>query len=226
VTNERLDGIRDVTAAHEMLHVAYARLGDAERQKVDTLLSAEYDKLKNDSALSDRVAFYDRTEPGERMNELHSILGTEVGSLDGELENYYQKYFTDRNKVVSLHARYIAVFDELKTKSDALSQELNTLTDTINARMVAYNSDVESLNKAIASFNQRAAGGSFASEEAFESERAELVARSSSLESERVAIDDMITRYESLRSELTSIASQSDVLNRSIDSTLAPAPSV
>lgn len=226
VSNPRLSGIQDVTAAHEMLHVAYARLSDEERKKVDALLSAEYDTLKNDSALSNRVAFYDRTEPGERMNELHSILGTEIGTLDGELEEYYQKYFADRGKVVALHARYVAVFDELKTKSDALSKELNVLTDTINTRMVTYNSNVESLNKTIASFNQKAAGGSFTSEEVFEAERMQLVSRSNDLESERVAIDDMITRYESLREELTSIASQSDVLNRSIDSTLAPAPSV
>src|SRR5690606_3110987 len=42
VTDGRLDGIKEVTAAHEMLHAAYERLSDGQRQEVDALIEAEY----------------------------------------------------------------------------------------------------------------------------------------------------------------------------------------
>src|SRR5687767_3715341 len=37
VTNKKLDGIEEVTAAHEMLHAVYDRLSGDEKQKVDSM---------------------------------------------------------------------------------------------------------------------------------------------------------------------------------------------
>jgi chromosome segregation ATPase len=226
VTDSRLDGIREVTAAHEMLHAAYERMSDDERQKVNALLETEYNKLKNDKDLSERMAFYAKTEPGERDNELHSVIGTEVASISPELQAHYKKYFTDRQKVVALHTKYASVFSDLQARSDELISELKTLGDTIEADTVAYNNDVNQLNKDIESFNARASSGGFGSEAQFNSERNNLTSRVAALDNLRSEVNANVAKYESLREELASIASTSEALNKSIDSSLAPAPSL
>ena len=226
VKNSKLDGIREVTAAHEMLHAAYMRMDESERSKVDALVEAEYAKLSGNQEFAERMAFYARTEPGERDNELHSIIGTEVASISPELEQHYKQYFSDRAKVVALHTQYASVFYELQARGKELSAELDALADTIEAASGAYNQATAQLNNDIASFNARASGGSFSSQAQFNSERAALVARVESLEAQRAAINANRARYNDLREELLAIASESEALNRSIDSSLAPAPSL
>lgn len=226
VSDKRLDGIREVTAAHEMLHAAYERMSDRERQKVNALLETEYNKLKDDKNLSERMAFYAKTEPGQRDNELHSVIGTEVASISPELEAHYKKYFTDRQKVVALHTKYATVFSDLQARSEELISELNTLGDSIEKDTAAYNSAVNQLDKDIEGFNARANSGAFNSQAQFNSERNSLVDRVASLDSLRDKIDTNVAKYESLREELASIASTSEALNKSIDSSLAPAPSI
>jgi len=226
VTDARLDGIQEVTAAHEMLHAAYARLTDGEKQQVDQLLETEYTKLKNNKDFSERMAFYARTEPGERDNELHSVIGTEVANISPELEAHYKRYFNDRSKVVALHDAYAKVFNDLQTKSDALSTQLTSLGNKIETETLAYNKNVAQLNEDIVAFNSKAKNGGFSSEEAFQAERDTLVSRANELNQTRQAVNDEVAQYESLREELLSVASQAEALNKSIDSSLAPAPSL
>lgn len=226
VTDAQLDGIKEVTAAHEMLHAAYARMSDGEKKSVDKLLEAEYNKLKNDKDFSERVAFYARTEPGERDNELHSVIGTEVANVSPALEAHYKKYFSDRSKVVALHDKYASVFTALQAKSDALSRQLTQLGDAIESGSAQYNADVTQLNADIETYNVKAKGGGFSSQAEFHAEFTSLKNRTAELESRRQAINSEITQYNSLRQELASVSSRSQALNRSIDSSLAPAPSL
>jgi len=226
VTDAQLDGIREVTAAHEMLHAAYMRLSDPEKQRVNDLIDAEYEKLQSNKELAERLAFYDRTEPGERYNELHSIIGTEVGTVGDELETYYGQYFDDRSKTVKLHEQYASVFRELQQRSEQISQQLTTLGDEIERDSAAYNTAVSQFNAAVEDFNNRADNGEFASQAAFDAERATLIARGEALESQREAINIKVAQYEELRAELIGIAGESEALNRSLDSSLAPAPSL
>lgn len=226
VTNEQLDGIEEVTAAHEMLHAAYDRLSESEKKQIDVLVEAEFAKLRQNSKFAERMAFYDRTEPGERDNELHSIIGTEVPTIGSELETYYRRYFDDRSKITSLHASYVAVFDQLEARSKTLADELTRLADKINAETASYNAAIKTLNSDILSFNERAKTGGFTSQNEFQAERAVLVARSEALEATRASINSDVDQYNQLREELATVASQSEALNRSIDSTLAPTPSL
>ena len=226
VTNTKLDGIREVTAAHEMLHAAYDRMSDSERSRVNVLVEAEYEKLKSQSAFAERMAFYERTEPGERDNELHSIIGTEVSDIGVDLEAHYKKYFSDRSKVVALHNQYATVFSDLKSRADALSNQLTSLGEVIKSKTQTYNTQVDVLNADVQSFNARAKNGDFSSQSAFNSERLALELRADDLDAMRTQINSDIDSYNQIRSELMAIASQSEALNQSIDSTLAPAPSV
>lgn len=86
-----------VTAAHEMLHMAWRRTTKSERERVEDLLIDAQTSLQS-SDLNQRVASYGDSE--EQIDELHSMLGTEYEAIGGDLEAYYQKYFSDRSKVV------------------------------------------------------------------------------------------------------------------------------
>jgi len=226
VQNEKLDGIRTVTAAHEMLHAAYDRLSDDERARVDAMVETEYEKLKQDERWVERMAFYAKTQPGERNNELHSMIGTELSSINPNLESYYGQYFDDRRKVIDLQASYEAVFTSLQARSAQLASQLDALQSSIEQGTTSYNAQVAQLNRDIQEFNERADSGDFDSQAEFDAERSRLIVRSGQLDTLREQINSEMTRFETLQKELESIASQSDVLNRSINSNLAPPPSL
>ena len=152
VTDPRLPGVKEVTAAHEMLHAAYDRLSDDERQRIDKLVKAEVDRIA-DPRLADLVKVYNKTEPGELLNEMHSIVGTEVGDISPDLEQYYSRYFSDRAKVVNLSEGYEKVFSDLKSQQDDLSAQLDKLNAEIKRRSQALNADIEQLNRVITAFN-------------------------------------------------------------------------
>src|SRR6266508_2076863 len=80
VTDLRLSGVEEVTAAHEMLHQAYQRVGGSGKKRLNNLLQAYYDQ-KASQALKDKIANYKLTEPTEILNEMHSIFGTEAADL-------------------------------------------------------------------------------------------------------------------------------------------------
>jgi hypothetical protein len=135
VTDVRLDGVHEVTAAHEMLHAGYDRLSGSERERIDALTKAELAKI-TDQRLLDVVKSYRDRDPNVVPNELHSILGTEVRTLTPELETYYKKYFTNRLAIVKLSEQYEQVFTNDKAKVDAYDTELASLKakiDTLEA---------------------------------------------------------------------------------------------
>lgn len=226
INNPQLSGIRTVTAAHEMLHAAYARLSSAEKAKVNSLLEAEYVKLKEDQSLASRMAFYAKTEPGQGNNELHSVIATEIPVIATELETYYKRYFNNRQKVTDLYASYQAVFNGLKARADQLTQQLDAIRSAIEDDSKTYNTQASDLNSDIRDFNARANNNGFTSQAQFNQERAALAARADQLDALRSKINNNITQYNFLREELAKVASQSDALNRSINSNLAPVPSL
>jgi cell division septum initiation protein DivIVA len=226
VTDPKLDGIREVTAAHETLHVAYARLSYDEKAKVDSLLELEYAKLSSDSVFRDKMAFYDRTEAGQRDNELHSLIGTEVALINPELETYYSKYFSDRKKVVNLNTKYLDVFKTIQDKANALKIEMDAMSADIKSKTDKYNSDINILNNDIQAFNNMANNNSFSSQQQFNDQRTALTDRTSSADLDRQRINDEISQYNSVLGQYNMLATQSHDLYKNIDSNLAPTPSI
>lgn len=225
VTDSKLDGIKEVTAAHEMLHAAYDRLSDSERTKVNELLEREAAKITDPEFIS-LMKEYAQSEPGERDNELHSIIGTQVAAVGSELENYYSRYFKDRAALVALYTNYQAVFASIKDQQAQIVKEMDELLDQINSATTRYNSGVTKLNSDIQAFNQRAEAGGFSSQSQFNSERAVLTARQKQLASDRTLIDGYIATYNTKKQQLATINSQAEALNRSINSNLTPLPSI
>lgn len=226
VKDPRLSGIREVTAAHEMLHAAYQRLSGDERAKIDALVEAEYSKLENTADYKERMAFYARNEPGERDNELHSVIGTEIKSISPELEAHYKAYFSDRSKVVALHQAYQEVFNKLEADAKALFGELEQLSKAIGDTTSRYNTDVNVLNRDIQQFNVKATDGTFTSQAQFAAERSSLVSRANALGGLRDKINDDISAYEAKRKAYNQIASESKQLVDSLNSSLAPKPEI
>jgi hypothetical protein len=227
IEDPKLEGIKEVTAAHEMLHAVWDRMDQKERDRVGGLLEAAYNELAS-GELKDRMAYYSRTQPGEFHNELHSIIGTEMATLSPELETYYAQYFVDRSVIIALHDQYDKVFKDLQSQADTLFAELGQLRGDIESRSAQYNSDVRQLSADIQAFNERANNNGFESIGQFNRERAALVSRSNQLDQDRAAINDEISLYNEKYKQYQATASQIESLNKSIDSinALEPAPSL
>ncbi|MCW1907828.1 MAG: hypothetical protein KIH63_000620 [Candidatus Saccharibacteria bacterium] len=131
VTDARLEGIEQVTAAHELLHAAYERLSKANKDKIGASLKATYQTLGN-ARITETIEQY-QVAGADITNELHSILATEVRNLPPELETYYQRYFTDRSAIVGFSEQYEQAFVALKNQVEAYDQELEALKAQIDA---------------------------------------------------------------------------------------------
>lgn len=130
VEDERLDGIEEVTAAHEMLHAVYDRLPSREKTRVEDLLDKALSEVKSERVLK-TVASYEKRDPLIVTNELHSILGTEVENLPNELEEYYSQYFFDRGRVVAYAQQYEDVFVAQQQRLDELQHKITQNTEQL-----------------------------------------------------------------------------------------------
>lgn len=157
VTDPRFDGVKEVTAAHEMLHAAYERLSDADKNHVNAMLKPIIDGM-TDQRILDLIALYNKQEPGELYNEMHSILGTEYANLSPELEAYYKQYFADRSVIVGYANKYQAVFTESKAKLDQYDAQLSALKPQIdqnNATLKQMQSELQSENNQLNQYRAR-----------------------------------------------------------------------
>ena len=215
--NSELDGTLEVTAAHEMLHAAYQRLTIAEHVWLDKRIVAQYDKVKNDASMKELMAYYSKAEPGEEVNELHSILGTTLAKLDPDLENYYKRYFNNRSTVVSLNAKYNKVFTEISEKTTALETKIAAEEPDITQALATYDSDRAQLEKTIASFNSRAKASKFTSQASFDSERNALMRQVEELNARRDDINIKVSTYNADVAELTKLSTRTTALYQSMN---------
>lgn len=217
VTDDRLAGIEEVVAAHEMLHAAWDRTSATERSRLAVLLEAEAARMKDDPEFKTTLEFYAKTEPGQRANELHSIIGTEFSALGPELEAHYAEYFADRAAVVALHEKSNAVFTAQQDASKKLVDQLDSLRASIDADYDSYNSGYDSLNSDIDNFNTRADNRDFGSAEQFNSERASLMSRQNSLNAFYESIKSDVATYDDLVTKLEALNATISDLNKSIN---------
>lgn len=155
--------------AHELLHVAWARLSRKEREVLGVELNRIYATMGQDAGLASRMAAYRKSQPGQETNELHSILGTEYRSLSPLLERHYSRYFRDRGAVVAQHEKFERVFE---LRRQVLERELATIQrqkrelaavngrlDSLKAsgRILEYNSLIPRQNRLVDEINRRIA---------------------------------------------------------------------
>jgi hypothetical protein len=96
--------------------------------------------------LKEKLAYYDKTEPGMRDNELHSILGTEYANLSPELEKYYSQYFVDRKRVVAANEQIMKPLNDLMDSMNSLQSQADALKKTSDAYLAQHVSAANSGN--------------------------------------------------------------------------------
>ena len=217
VTDERLDGIEEVVAAHEMLHAVWDRMSESERAVIDPLLEAEAAARSDDPEFVKTLDYYATAEPGQRLNELHSIIATEFADISPALEKYFSTYFSDRAALVSLHTVSDAVFTERQDAITALVAQIGEFKTGIDADYASYNSGYDVLNSDIADFNARADEGGQFTQRQFEAERDALIARQADLDILYTSIADRVTQYDDLVSQLEALNADVAELNQSIN---------
>lgn len=150
VSDPRLNGVKQVTAAHEMLHAAYDRLSSGDRERMDALLREFYNQKVQDKRIQDTIAAYEQSEPDDITNEMHSIFATEISDLTPELETYYADFFQDRKKVVGYAANYQQEFSRRQDQVRIYDLQLLKLKDTIDtntARLSDNEAEITSLQR-------------------------------------------------------------------------------
>ncbi len=226
ITEPKLSGVMETTAAHELLHAAYARLNFLEKDKIDQLINQNYDSIKDDD-LEKRLEYYKRNDPSSITNELHSILGTEVENLSSELEEYYSRYFLQRKVVLGFFNDYRSQFDSLRERAEHLKSEISQLEKDLRQSEATYEVRLSELNNDIAIFNKRVNEGYYHEERGFMADRRLLLQRSQSINSERDLLTQKIKEINQLIEEYNSNATQYSQLSQSLDShSLSPAPTL
>lgn len=213
VTDPQLNGIQQVTAAHEMLHVVYARLG-SNKTYVDSLITAQM-KTITDPRLIQLEKIYNTTEPGELLDEMFSVLGTQVKYLSPGLNSIYNEYFANRQVLVNYTDAYVNLFTQNNAEILGIDEELGKLNTTIqgdntqlsgweqqinnmyqtmvslkdSGQVAAYNQDVDPYNQLVNNFN-------------------------SLLTTDR----QLVTQYNQLVDQRNQIATATNMLNDDLDS--------
>lgn len=217
VTDDRLDGIEEVVAAHEMLHAAWDRMSKDERDALAPLLEQAADSKADDPDFQKTLEYYAKAEPGERLNELHSIVGTEFADIPADLEKHYATYFSDRAALVQLHVTSHAVFQQQQDAIDDIVAQLTALQEGVDTDYASYNAGYDQLNLDIVDFNTRANAGEFSSQSQFNAERNALIQRQADLDALYATIVDRKNQYDALVAQLDDLNAQVDELNQSIN---------
>jgi hypothetical protein len=225
VKHEKLQGIEETTAAHEILHAAYERMGESEKAEINAEIKEVLSTITTPD-LEKRLEYYRKTEPGEEYNELHAILGTEFPELGSALEQHYSKYFRSRKTIVNYYSGYNSVFESVTTRLEAQLDTINDLTSQTNAQIAQYNQKQKTLNDDIDAFNARAQSGGYSSTADYQADRNELEARRISLQVERSNIEANIRRIKDLTSERNKLVKEYNALSQSINSSLEPITSL
>lgn len=132
VTDSKLRGILQVTAAHETLHALYERLSSKDKNYVDGLLEQYYKNDLHNQRIKDEITHYQKTEPNAVVDEMHSVFGTEAPNLPPALENYYKRYFEDRSKIVNYSDQYEKAFTDIADQAKSYDLRLSGLKQTID----------------------------------------------------------------------------------------------
>jgi hypothetical protein len=220
VDDERLNGIEQVTAAHEMLHQAYQRLTKAERTRINGLLQ-EYNDLKASQKLKDKILSYKTSEPDQLQNEMHSIFGTEARGLPAELEDYYKQYFSDRQQVLALHEKYQAEFDKRIEQIKAYDSRLTELKAQIDVNKKELDSREKELRQRRTQLDAYLADGRI------KEYNATVPGYNASVVAYRNLVNytnDLVSEFNHVLAERNALAVQERQLEAAIDSSVGTVP--
>ncbi len=215
VTEPRLKGVEEVTAAHEMLHAAYDRLSAGERKHIDDLTNQVYSNIKDDR-LRATVEQYRQKDPSVVPNELHSILGTEVKDLPPELEAYYSRYFSSRQAIVAMSEQYEQEFTSRKNQINQFDSKLATLKKQIDSYQQSLAAQNQALNAQRGHLDGLQSSNTPPAD--YNAQVAKFNSSVVSYNAQVVQLRDLIKQYNDLVSQRNAVASEQRSLVQAIDS--------
>lgn len=216
VTDERLAGTVQATAAHELLHAVYQRMSREDRARIDALVAQVVAGLPSDDPNIATVAGY---AEAQHADEWHSRIGTGYLDVPAELSRHYARYFLDRSRIVAYEEGRTAEIDQYSSRIDQLSAELDAALADLERRSASYDAAVAALDDDVRAFNRRAETvGGFSSKEEFQREREALIDRQEALERDRVQLNADVDAYNAKIEELKSLDAQRAELYSQLDS--------
>lgn len=182
VGDDRLPDVEEVTAAHEMLHVAWDRFSPDKKNELGLLLERQLESIQ-DKRLNDLVQLYrenifcdnaqlegadstfpkpdcttDASSQQDSFNsELHSIIGTELSEVDSSLEDHYATYFKDRQIVVAKAQGYAQTFIDIEQSISKFDEELEGLGNSIDkqqAELASLSSEISTREQQLISLRE------------------------------------------------------------------------
>ncbi|MBR3323920.1 hypothetical protein IKG24_00045 [Candidatus Saccharibacteria bacterium] len=214
IIDAELEGIRELTAAHELLHAVYHRMGDKEKDKWAKILSSVYEDNKD--TIGVEIDIY---SDDQKMEELYVRVGTEIKKLPDELENHYAEIFKDQDKIVDYYESYISVFREIEKKLEELHGKASELEAEINGKTDEYKTAVANLNAEVGEFNECAkTPNCFSSNYVFNTKRAALVLKQENLSAMYDDINNLINSYNAIVAEYNENVLHGQMLNMTINS--------
>jgi hypothetical protein len=230
VTDERLEAMEPVIAAHEMLHAAWHRFTKEQQNRLAVLLEEGFAALPEDHPLHKRIASYEANDPNSRIPELYALMGTEIAELPQDLEEHYAAYFTDRSSVVALADEVYAIFANFDSELQSLADDLKARSDIIDALKAQYELDSSVLGADISVYNERVArynaGEDVSGSNRFDAKRDDLISRQQALKAERDEILRQIDEYNALLDQLNILNQELGELNQGINITLEEQESI
>ena len=216
IVESELDGIIEVTMAHELLHAEYDRMSENEKSglkdSLERVLKDNSDILENDLK---------NYEEALKMEELYVRAGTEILELPEDLEKHYARIFKDQDVIANYYNKYIVKFREIEEKLTRLNSELKILNDDIVIKTELYKIRVENLNEEILDFNRCAeTAGCFLSESDFYYTRAGIVGKQRDLDGFYQEIDGLIVMYNQKVQEYNENLLVGEKLNSAINSSI------
>lgn len=144
------DNSKKVTLAHEMLHAAYKRLSNQDKDWIEVELNKVFSSNKE---IRDELGYYPEAE---KYDELYVRAATEIYSLPNNLEEHYKIYFKDRKMIAKMYQDSKQQIDEMLSKADNILAEMNKQEIIMNSTrsIYEYNAAVKEYNRLVEVYNQ------------------------------------------------------------------------
>lgn len=217
VSDPLLYGVEQVTAAHEVLHAVYARLSDHDRSTLNAELQSYYQSGLKDQRVIAEVKIYQQTEPNDVMDEMSCTFGTEIADLPPALNNYYQKYFANRQTIVNFEQQYEAEFTNRENQISSEGAQLAQLKTNINNEEQSLQAQLNQIN------SDRARLDSLQSSGQTDQYNADVAGFNNEVSTYNNGVDKLrndISTYNQLVDQYNSLANQLASLEQSIDTRL------
>ena len=218
IDDSELDGILELTTAHELLHAVWSRMSEGQQKELETDLEKVFEE--NQEILGKEIDTY---ALNEKQEEMFVRIGTEIKDLPESLEEYYATIFNDQDAIVDFYNHYITVFNELESEMKNLKTEIDSIQGTIDEKTLDYEARVKTLNEKISRFNSCAETiGCFTSEAEFSIERNALMAEQSALTEVYNELNELVNEYNTKVEAYNADVTYSKKLESMVNSLVSP----